>query len=176
MRWPGWRVSEGEWPAAMWWPGGTCRLANRYHKRAKQNMGSILDPAPGRPVPVVIQIKCHTKAEALHCKKDEQFSCPQLGCHLPNSPWAGIIKLFPARKSLISDTPRLGTGKSLTFFYSVEGGWEGIEQLLTQLAPIWLNYRYFLPTPPPLFHRIDAKAPSDKKSNYSSVHNSIFSV
>jgi hypothetical protein len=37
----------------------------------------------------------------IHCKK--------------NSPWSGIIKLFPARKSLISDIP-LRTGKWRTFF------------------------------------------------------------
>ncbi len=29
--------SEGEWPSAMWWPRGTCRLANRYYTRARQN-------------------------------------------------------------------------------------------------------------------------------------------
>ncbi len=27
---------------------------------------------------------------------------PSYGCHLPNSLWAGIIKLFPARESLVS--------------------------------------------------------------------------
>jgi hypothetical protein len=29
----------------------------------------------------------------------------QLGCHLPNSAWAGKIKLFPARESLVYDIP-----------------------------------------------------------------------
>jgi hypothetical protein len=39
-------------------------------------------------------------------KKDNDFPDPsQPGCHLPNSPWAGIIKLFPARESLVSDIP-----------------------------------------------------------------------
>jgi hypothetical protein len=33
-------------------------------------------------------------------------------------PWPGIIKLFPAQESLVSDS-RLGTRKSLTFFNSV---------------------------------------------------------
>ncbi len=41
-------------------------------------------------------------------KKGYQFSRPKPGCNLPNSPWLGIILLF-----------RLGTWKSLTFFYSV---------------------------------------------------------
>ncbi len=41
----------------------------------------------------------------VHCKKVQGFSLPQL---------------FPARESLVSDIPRLGTGKSLTFFYSVQ--------------------------------------------------------
>jgi hypothetical protein len=27
---------------------------------------------------------------------------------LPNSPWAGIIKLFPAKESLVSDIPGWG--------------------------------------------------------------------
>jgi hypothetical protein len=39
----------------------------------------------------------------------------QPGCHKPNSPWPGIIKLFPAMESLVSDIPAW-TGKSLTFF------------------------------------------------------------
>jgi hypothetical protein len=36
-------------------------------------------------------------------KKGYPFSCPQPGCHLPNSPWEEIIKLFPAGESLVSD-------------------------------------------------------------------------
>jgi hypothetical protein len=35
----------------------------------------------------------------VHCKKGCRFYRPQTGCHLPNSPWPGIIKLFPARES-----------------------------------------------------------------------------
>ncbi len=41
----------------------------------------------------------------MHCKKSKRFSRPQLGCHLPNSPWPGIIKIIPARECLISDIP-----------------------------------------------------------------------
>jgi hypothetical protein len=47
-------------------------------------------------------------------KKGYQFSRPQSGCHLPNSPWGGIIKLFPARESLVRNIP--AGEKSLTFF------------------------------------------------------------
>ncbi len=54
----------------------------------------------------------------LHCKKFQQFSRPQSGCHLPNSPWPGIIKFFQARKSLVSDIPP-GVGKIANLFYSV---------------------------------------------------------
>jgi hypothetical protein len=54
----------------------------------------------------------------IHCKKGSRFSRPQPGCHLLNSPWAGIIKLFPARESLVSDTPA-GDGKIANLFYSV---------------------------------------------------------
>jgi hypothetical protein len=48
-------------------------------------------------------------------KKGERFSRPQTGCHLLNSPWAGIIKLFPARESLVSDIPA-GDGKIANLF------------------------------------------------------------
>ncbi len=43
------------------------------------------------------------------------FSRPQPGCHLPHSPWARMIKLFPARESLVS-TSRLGVGDIANLF------------------------------------------------------------
>jgi hypothetical protein len=51
-------------------------------------------------------------------KKGLRFSRPQPGCHSPNSPWPGIIKLFPARESLVSDIPA-GVWKIDNLFYSV---------------------------------------------------------
>ena len=51
-------------------------------------------------------------------KKGQRFSRPQLRCHQSNSPWPGIIKLFPARESLVSDIPT-GDGKISNLFYSV---------------------------------------------------------
>ncbi len=48
-------------------------------------------------------------------KKGLRFSRPQPGCHLPNSPWAGVIKFFPARESLVSDIPA-GNGKTDNLF------------------------------------------------------------
>jgi hypothetical protein len=51
----------------------------------------------------------------IHCKKDYQFSRPQPGCHIPNSPWPGIIKFFRARESLVSDIPA-GEGKIADLF------------------------------------------------------------
>ncbi len=51
----------------------------------------------------------------VHCKKGQRFSRPQPGCHLPNSPWAGIIKFFPARERLVSDIPA-GDGKTVNLF------------------------------------------------------------
>ncbi len=56
--------------------------------------------------------------QALHCKKRWTVFPSPAGMSLTNSPWPGILKLLPSRESLVSDT-RLGTGKSLTFFYSV---------------------------------------------------------
>jgi hypothetical protein len=44
-------------------------------------------------------------------KKGYNFFHPQPGYHYPSSPWPGIIKLFPARESLISDIPA-GDGKN----------------------------------------------------------------
>jgi hypothetical protein len=37
---------------------------------------------------------------------------------LPNSPWRGKIKLFPARESLLSDIPA-GERKIVNLFYSL---------------------------------------------------------
>jgi hypothetical protein len=39
----------------------------------------------------------------LHCKNMFFPFLSQPGCHLPNSPWLGIVKLFPAMESLVSD-------------------------------------------------------------------------
>jgi hypothetical protein len=61
-------------------------------------------------------------------KKGFRHSPPQPGCHLPNSPWAGIIKikiiikiikLFPPRESFVSYIPA-GDGNVATLFYSAE--------------------------------------------------------
>jgi hypothetical protein len=52
----------------------------------------------------------------LHCKKRFAVFPSPAGMSLTKlSLWPEIIKLFPARESLVSDN-RLGTGKSLTFF------------------------------------------------------------
>ncbi len=54
----------------------------------------------------------------MHCKKRLMIFPFQPGCHLPNSPWPGKIKLFPARESLVNDIPARD-GKTVNFFYSV---------------------------------------------------------
>ncbi len=46
----------------------------------------------------------------MHCKKGYQFSRPQPGCYLPNSPWTGIIEFFPPRETLVSNI-QAGDGK-----------------------------------------------------------------
>jgi hypothetical protein len=55
----------------------------------------------------------------VHCTKVYRFSRPQPGCHLPNSPWTGIIWLLPFRESLVSDIP-VGDGKPLKLLPSRE--------------------------------------------------------
>ncbi len=48
-------------------------------------------------------------------KKGYRFPRPQAGMSLTKIPWPGIIKLFPARESLVSDIPA-EDGKKITFF------------------------------------------------------------
>jgi hypothetical protein len=50
-------------------------------------------------------------------KKGCDFSIPKR--NETNSPWPGIIKLFTAMESLVSDIPA-GDGKIATLFYSVQ--------------------------------------------------------
>jgi hypothetical protein len=64
--------------------------------------------------------KIHVKSSlyigpTLHCKKIIVFPVPSRD---PNSHWPGIIKLFPARESLVSDIPA-GDRKNDNLFYSV---------------------------------------------------------
>jgi hypothetical protein len=48
-------------------------------------------------------------------KKGYRHSRPQPGCHLPDSPWAGIVKLNPPRGILVSDIPA-GDGNVANLF------------------------------------------------------------
>ncbi len=56
-----------------------------------------------------IKISACAGVQLLHRKKAFQYSRPQPGCHLPNSPWAGImtsyIKYSAYRESLVIDIP-----------------------------------------------------------------------
>jgi hypothetical protein len=51
-------------------------------------------------------------------KKGLRFSRPQPECHQPNFPWPGIIKLFPARESLVGNMTNIpaGDGKPANLF------------------------------------------------------------
>ncbi len=51
-------------------------------------------------------------------KKGMLFSRLQPGCHLPNSPWSEIIKLIPARESLVNDIAA-GDVKTANLFFTV---------------------------------------------------------
>ncbi len=82
-------------------------------------------------------------------KKGLLFSRPQPGCHLPNSPRTGIIKLFPAREGLVSDIPA-GDGKTANLFLQCRSLFKGVAQR-------------FLPnsaSPPPPFCESPVKFPS----------------
>jgi hypothetical protein len=63
-------------------------------------------------------------------KKDYRIFHPQPGCHLPNSPWRGIIKIFLARESLVSDIPS-GDGKMANLFLQCMQ-YEGVNSAWTQ--------------------------------------------
>ncbi len=54
-------------------------------------------------------------------KKSQRFSRLQPACHLPNSPCPVpvIIKLFPAKESLVIDIPA-GDGKIVNLFFTVQ--------------------------------------------------------
>ncbi len=69
----------------------------------------------------------------------KRFSRPQPGCHFPNSPLPGIIKLSSARESLVSDIPA-GDGKIDNLFFTVYN--YRVPECLP-LRPNWLP-------PPPL--------------------------
>jgi hypothetical protein len=64
------------------------------------------------------QLKNNFQALMYTVKEGYNFSRPQPGCHQPNSPYPVIIKLFPARESLVCDIPA-GDGKNNNIFYSV---------------------------------------------------------
>jgi hypothetical protein len=48
-------------------------------------------------------------------KKVGRFPVPRRDVNKPNSPWPGIMKIFPSIESLVSDIPA-GKGKRQTFF------------------------------------------------------------
>ncbi len=89
-------------------------------------------------------------AEWLHCKK--RFTVQGS----PNSPWPGLIKLFPQRETLVSDIPA-GDGKTANLFYSVDrltaNGWfapilgsipassDTVESEGRQMKQCWIKYR-----------------------------------
>ena len=51
-------------------------------------------------------------------KKGLRHSRPQTRCHLPNSPWAGINKFFPAIEGLVSNIPA-GDGNVANLLFTV---------------------------------------------------------
>ncbi len=58
--------------------------------------------------------------QSVRCKKCSRFCGPQLGCHKPDSLWPGEQLNYSPPWKVWLVTSRLGTGKSLTFFYSVQ--------------------------------------------------------
>ncbi len=71
-------------------------------------------------------------------KKSYWFSRLQPGCHLTNSPWPGIINLFPPRGSLVSDIPS-GEGKTANLFLQciANSCVHALPALLNQMCEAW---------------------------------------
>ncbi len=77
-------------------------------------------------------------------KKVYRFTSPQRGFHLPNSPWAGIIKLLPARERLVSDIPA-GDGKINKLFSQCTAHISGPRgDVVRRFLPYMLVTRYCL--------------------------------
>ncbi len=74
----------------------------------------------------------------LHCIKRLPTFRPQPGCHLPNSPRAGIVKLNPPRGILVSDIPA-GDGNVANLFLrcSVSNSEEIYDSIV--IAPVQLR-------------------------------------
>jgi len=76
-------------------------------------------------------------------KKSWQYSRPQLECHKPNSPRPEIIKLFPARESLVSDKAT-EDGKITNLLFTVHCSlcWLGGHEIISIAGKKISNY-YF---------------------------------
>jgi hypothetical protein len=64
-------------------------------------------------------LQLHECCRAIHYKKAYCLSRPQQECHLPNSACPGIIKLFLARETLVSDIIPAKDRENDNLFYSV---------------------------------------------------------
>ncbi len=87
------------WPWMCTWPSATTSLTTMTSRR--------------RCWPPTSRYNKHQGTNTV--KKVSGFSRPQPGCDWPNTPWSGIIKLFPARESLVRDIPA-GDGKTADLF------------------------------------------------------------
>ncbi len=101
-----WAVAGGETLAPLLGPLTLQTLAAKAHHSS-----------PLLTRPAVSRTLKHTRKKmhkSVHCKK-RLAVFPPPGCHLPNSPWPGRIKLFPARESLVCDITA-GDGKLANLF------------------------------------------------------------
>jgi hypothetical protein len=64
----------------------------------------------------LVHFRCLQLESSYTVKKVNDFPVPSLdACHSSNPPWAGIIKFFPSRESLVSDIPAVD-GKRANLF------------------------------------------------------------
>jgi hypothetical protein len=97
-----------------------CLVALHYMKKSFLEIVANSNTKADRVVFQILQIfiKKLLRKICYTVKKDYRFSRLQQGCHKPNSHRPGIIKVFPARKSLVSDI-LAGDRKIVNLFYSV---------------------------------------------------------
>ncbi len=105
---------SGGWPSAFSNQVGPCRAWSYAPWPCLP--GAVSHPGPLGPAQQTFPRRFFLLNEHHTVKKVIVFPHPQPGCHWPNSPWPGIIKLIPARESLVSDIPT-GDGKNDNLFF-----------------------------------------------------------
>ncbi len=116
-----------------------------------------------------------TSTHIKYTVKSSTFPSPA-GCHLPNSPWRWIIKLFPARGSLVGEIPAADgeienpflqcnvtkyikcyfflAPSNVSAVYRAPSSWERDPDLSNQVNTQKDTYRAYRPRSHPILHKV----------------------